>query len=183
MPTVKLLTMDNNEDCQILKTDSSQRYIVNDSDDWQFLFNNNSALANSNQILKLSAELNTNNLNSIRFIGYLYNQTTGTVDSSGSVTFKIYRIENILSPQWNEVLLTTINGSLMSNNYFFGSELINNLTGANLDGETTLMIEGTATRLNRTYRDRLYVNHLGVYDSIIRLRSDVDFLDITKLDE
>ena len=52
-----------------------------------------------------------------------------------------------------------------------------------MDGDTTLMIEGVAIRSGVTYRDRIYVNHLGVYDSIIRLRNAVDFLDITKLDE
>jgi hypothetical protein len=181
--TRKLLASDNNQDNQVLKMDNSNRYIVNDNKSWQFLFGPNSILDNSQQILKLAAELNTDTLNDIRITGYLFNTVTGSIDSAGTCVFNVYRVANSTNPAWDDILIATIPGTLQLNSYFYATETINNLTGANLDGDTTLMIEGVATRLNETYRDRIYVNHLGVYDSIVRLRNDVEFLDLTKVDE
>ena len=179
----RLVAHHNNSDNQWLKTDHNSRYIENDSTDWQFIFGPNSTLSTSIQVLKLAAQLDTNTLDKIRIIGYLYNPTTGNVDSAGAVTFNIYRVADTTAPKWSDEFITSFSGVLQSNGYYFNDTLINSLIGTSLDGDTTLMIEGVATRLGVTYRDRIYVNHLGVYDSIIRLRSDVEFLDVTKLDE
>jgi hypothetical protein len=45
------------------------------------------------------------------------------------------------------------------------------------------MIQATIVRLGITYRDRIYVNHLGIFDNVTRLRGDVEFLEVTKKDE
>jgi hypothetical protein len=45
------------------------------------------------------------------------------------------------------------------------------------------MIEATIIRLGLTYRERVYLNHLGIFDSVTRLKRDVDFLSISKKDE
>jgi len=37
-------------------------------------------------------------------------------------------------------------------------------------------------RWGRTYKNKIYINHLGVYDSIVRLKNDIEFLDISKQD-
>lgn len=178
----KWVAQNNSEENQWLKIDHGSRYIVNHSPEWQPIFNANSTLNNSAQILKLAAQLDTNSLDKIRLAGYLYNPIHGSIDNSASVIFKIYKVADLMSPQWDDQLIETTNGVLQSNNYYFKEIQISALSGVNLDGDTTLMIEGVATRLGVTYRDRIYVNHLGVYDSIVRLRSDVDFLDITKKD-
>lgn len=183
MAISRRLVAQNNEENRWLKVDHSSRYIVNDVEEWQFLFGPNSELSNGTQILKLAAQLDTNTLDKIRMIGYLYNPVTGNVDNAAGVTFKVYKVADITTPKWDDELITTLSGDLQSNSYYFKDILISALTGATLDGDTTLMIEGTATRLGITYRDRIYVNHLGVYTSIVRLRQDVEFLDITKLDE
>jgi hypothetical protein len=179
----KWIAQDENDCNQWLKIDHSSRYIINHSPEWQPIFNTNSTLSNSSQVLKLAAQLDTNTLDKIRMIGYLYNPVTGTIDSAAGVTFSIYKVVDITTPKWDDQLITSVGGIFQSNSYYFKDILISALTGANLDGDTTLMIEGVATRLGITYRDRIYVNHLGVYDSIIRLRNDVEFLDVTKLDE
>lgn len=181
--TIKLLATDNTEDNQILKVDSAQRFIINDSDDWQFMFGPNSAPSNSTQIIKIAAQLDTETLDSIRFIGYLYNPVTGAIDSAGGVSFNVYYVTKNISPTWGDNYITSLTGNLQSNSYYFASTTISSLIGTSLDGDTTLMIEAVATRLGRTYRDRIYVNHLGVYSSIIDLRNDVQFLNATKLDE
>lgn len=179
----RLVAHHNNSDNQWLKVDHNSRYIENDSANWQFLFGPNSALNTSSQILKLAAQLDTNTLDKIRIIGYLYNPPTGSIDSAGGITFNIYKVNDIASPKWNDELITSLSGILQPNSYYFNDILMSSLAGTSLDGDTTLMIEGVATRLGITYRDRIYINHLGVYDSVVRLRSDVEFLDVTKLDE
>jgi hypothetical protein len=179
----KLLAHDNNQDAQWLKIDHSSRYIENHNEEWQFIFNVDSQLTNSTQVIKIAAEFDTSDLNSIRLIGYLYNTVSGTADSASSCTFKIYRVENINSPKWNDLLVHTVSGSLEPNNYFYADVNLNQITGANLDGDTTLAIECLITRLGAQYADKIYVNHLGVYGSVLQLRQEVEFLDLTKLDE
>lgn len=180
MPIVRKLVAQDNEDCQQLKIDTLDRYLVNDSEDWLFLFGPNSSLINSNQVIKIAAEFDTTDLNSIRFIAYLYNPTDGSVDNAATCTFNIYMVTQ---PSWTENLLLTQSGTIQFNSYFLSDVSVSSLTPANLDGDTTLMVEAVITRLGDVYRDRVYLNSLGVYDSIIRLRNAVDFLDITKLDE
>lgn len=179
----KLIAQDESDENQWLKVDHSSRFIQNDCPEWQFLFGPNSSLSTGTQTLKLAAQFDTTTLDKIRMIGYLYNPVNGTIDNAASVSFKIYKVVDITTPKWDDQLLTTLVGIQQSNSYFFQDILISSLTGTSMDGDTTLMIEATAIRLGVTYRDRIYVNHLGVYDSIVRLRNDVDFLDITKLDE
>jgi hypothetical protein len=179
----KLIAHDNNQDAQWLKIDHSSRYIENHSEEWQFLFNLDSSLNTSTQVLKLGAEFNTQTLDKIRVVAYLYNPITGNVDNASSCTFKIYKVEDLVSPRWNDNLAYTVSGIQQPNQYFFQEIDLTSIPSVSLDGENTILLEASVTRLNVTYRDRLYINHLGVYSSIIKLRQDVDFLDITKLDE
>jgi hypothetical protein len=183
MATRKLVAHHNTKHNQILKMDSISRFIVNDSPKWQFIFNANSEFTNSTQVAKVTAEFDTSNLSKIRVTGYLYNPANGTVDNADSCSVKLFRVEKQVNPRWNEVLVTTLSTTQDANSYYFVDIDTSSITGANLDGDTTLMLEATITRLGRTYRERVYVNHLGVYDSIIRLRQDVEWLDISKLDE
>jgi hypothetical protein len=179
----KWIAQDNSEENQWLKIDHSSRYIVNHSPEWQPIFSVASTLSNSAQALKIAAQLDTNTLDKIRMIGYLYNPNQGTVDNAASVTFKIFKVTDITAPKWDDQLITTVSGILQINSYYFKDISISSLTGTSLDGDTTLMIEATAIRLGVTYRERIYVNHLGVYDSVLRLKKDIEFLDITKQDE
>lgn len=176
----RIVAQDDNDDNQWLKIDHNSRYITNDIDDWQWLFGPNSFLSSSKQIIKIGAQFDTETLEKIRLVAYLYNTTHGSIDNAATITFNIYKVEDLTNPKWNDTLLLTIPGIQQSNSYFFNEA---NLSGIDLDGEITLMVEAIALRLGVTYRDRLYVNHLGIYDSILKLRSDVQFLDLTKLDE
>jgi hypothetical protein len=45
------------------------------------------------------------------------------------------------------------------------------------------MIEATITRLGKEYKSSVYVNHLGIFDSMFRLKGEIDFLSLTKQDE
>lgn len=179
----KWVAQHDSEENQWLKIDHASRYIVNHVPEWQPIFNVNSTLTNSSQVIKIAAQLDTNTLDKIRIMGYLYNPINGTVDNAASIIFNVYRVADITTPKWDDQLITTLTGDLQSNSYYFKDINMTSLTGTSLDGDTTLMIEGVATRLGVTYRDRIYVNHLGVYSSVVRLRQDVEFLDVVKQDE
>lgn len=178
----RLLAQDSGDENQWLKVDHNSRYIANNEDYWQFLFGPNSSLNNSSQVLKLAAQFDTTTLDKIRLVGYLYNPTTGSIDNAATVSFSIYKVQDITNPKWEDNFIVTIPGVLQSNSYFFAEILTSSLPGTSLDGDTTLMIEGVSVRSGITYRDRIYVNHLGVYDSVVRLRQEDDFLFITKKD-
>lgn len=177
--TRKLIAQDTNEDNQWLKVDNAQRYIVNDNNEWQFLFGPNSEPTNSTQVLRIGAEFNKDTFDTIRFAAYLYNPVTGAVDNAATIQF---RVSLVTTPLWTENLIYTFNGTQLPNNYFFGN--INTTTLAPIDfyGGDTIMIEAVATRLSRTYRERIYVNHLGIFDNAFRIKQDIEFLDISKQD-
>lgn len=177
--TKKLVAQDDNDDNQWLKVDHSSRYITNDMDDWQFLFGPNSALSASNQIIKIAARFDDSTFSNLKVIAYLFDQQNASVGNAASCQFKFYQIT---TPDWTEVLLSTVNGAQLANNYFYLNPSLVSFSPINFFGGDTLMIEGTIVRLGVTYRDRVYINHLGIYDNVTRLRQDVEFLDITKKD-
>lgn len=180
MAVARRLVAQDGAETQILGVDNFKRYIVNHSNDWQMIFGPSSSLTNSVQVLKLAAEFDTADFNSVRFVSYLYNPVGGTIDNSASCTFNVYRVA---APGWTDTLITSFSGAILSNHYWFADVNLSALLPANLDGDTTLMVESVIVRSGETFRDRQYFNHIGVYDSIDRLRKDVDFLDITKVDE
>lgn len=177
--TRKLIAQDTNEENQWLKVDSAQRYIVNDSNDWQFLFGPNSEPTTSNQVIKISAEFNKETFDTIRFAGYLYNPVSGSVDNAASVTFNVYLVT---TPDWTETFISSVSGTQSYNNYYYASVNTSSLAPIDFYGGDTIMIEAVAVRLGRTYRDRIYVNHLGIFDNAFRLKQSIDFLDISKQD-
>jgi len=179
MPISRRFVAQDQDDNQILKMDHDSRYIVNNDPDWQFLFGPNSQLSNSVLILKLTAKFNEQSFDNIQIIGYLYDTFNASVASAGTGMFKIYRVQ---APDWTEVLISTVSGTQLANNYFYNNVLLSSLAPTDFDGGESIMIEGSLTRLGVTYRDRVYLNHLGVYDNITRLRADVEFLDISKKD-
>lgn len=178
--TRKLISQDAAEDNQILKMDSLKRYIVNDTAIWQFLFSPNSDFTASEHIIKIAAEFDTEDLDSVRFTAYLYNPNSGAIASGATCSFSVFKVS---SPGWSDVPVTTFSGTLLGNSYFYADLSLSSLLPFDLDGSQTMMIEATITRLSYAFRDRIYINHLGIYDSFLRLKQDVEFLDITKLDE
>lgn len=177
--TRKLLAQDSCEEHQILKMDSSKRFIVNTGKEWQFLFSPNSSFSSSNQIIKIACEFNKETFDGIRLAAYLYKQNTGEVSSSSTCQFNIYRVD---SPNWKDTFILSVNGTFTSETYWFKELLQSDIPSIDLFGGDTIMVEVVVTRLSETYRDRIYVNHLGIYDNITRARKDIDFLSITKKD-
>ena len=178
--TRKLLAQDSSEDNQILKMDSLKRYIVNSSEDWQFLFSQNSELTVSQQVLKIAAEFDSENFDRIRFSAHLFNPVTGSIDSASTCEFKLY---SVVQPGWFENLVTTFSGTIQNNSIFFSEIALSSVPSLNFLGDDTVAVECILTRLSNTYRDKVYINHLGIYDSLFRLKRKVNYLAVTKLDE
>lgn len=178
--TRKMVAQDDQDDNQWLKIDHASRYITNDMDDWQFLFGPNSSLSSSNQIIKLAAKFDDLTFNKIKLIGYLYDVKNGAIASGSTCELKIYKVSDTT---WEDVLITTLSATIQPNNYFYVAPDLSTLSQFDFSGGDTMMVEGAITRLGVTYRDRIYVNHLGIFDSLTRLKNKVTFLEVTKLDE
>ncbi len=177
---VRIVVAQSQKENQILKMDANSRYIINEEEQWQFLFGPNSSLTNSSPIIKIAARFDDDTFTKIKLVSYLYDSRATSIVNAASCTFKIFKVN---LPDWTETLVTTINGTQLTNNYFYINPDTSTLTPLDFFGGDTMMVESTIVRLGVTYRDRLYINHLGIYDNVDRLRKDVEFLDITKLDE
>lgn len=128
--------------------------------------------------VKAWLRFNSDTFDGVQLVGSLVRgKDTKTI---AGCTFKVYSID--LSNSWVETLRTTVSGTAISGNRFSASVLESALAPADLTGEITYKIEVDITRLGKTYSDVFYFNHLGIYDSFIRLKNDVEFLDITKKD-
>jgi len=180
MPITRKFVAQNQEECQVLRMDNIDPFVVNHGEEWQFLFGPNSALTTSNLGIKISAQFNTTSFDGIKLIAYLYEAQTGQIAALGTCSFYMYKVT---SSTWQDQFINSFTGSILPNSYFYKALTAGDLGGLDLDGETTIMVEAVGTRLGSVYRDRIYVNHLGIYDSVIRLRHDVEYLNITKLDE
>lgn len=175
-----LLAQNENEENQWLKVDHNSRFIINDSNDWQFLFGINSQLSTSSQIIKIGAKFDENTFDNLNLTAYLFDPQNGSIANAATCTFKIFQIT---TPDWTENLITTVTGTQISNNYFYNTTALSSISPIDLYGGDSVMVEATIIRLGVTYRDRIYVNHLGIYSNVTKLRQDVDYLDVTKVDE
>lgn len=175
----KLVAQDDNDDNQWLLVDHESNYIVNDMDDWQFLFGPSSLLSKSTQILKIAAKFNENSFDNIEMAAYLLDSKNGAIANSATAVFRVYRISG---SDWTETLVNTFNGAQLSNHYFYVNATLASLVPVDFQGGESIMIEVSVQRLGITYFERAYFNHLGVYDNLLRLRRDVEFLDVTKKD-
>lgn len=175
----RLVAQDQQYENQWLKVDHNSKYIVNESPEWQFLFGPDSTLSTSVLTVKLAAKFDATTFNNINLTAYLYDATKASPATAATCVFKVYKV---VDPQWSEVELFTSSGTLLTNSHFYANPVLSTF-GLDFQGGDTLMVEATLTRLGITYRDRVYVNHLGVYDSVVRLKQDVEWLDISKLDE
>jgi hypothetical protein len=95
--------------------------------------------------------------------------------------FKVYYVD--ADQNWSQTLVYTGSGTLQSGRWVLPATQANLGLSTELDGERTLMIEAILTRLGKEYKSSVYVNHLGIFDSLFRLKEEVEFLAVTKKDE
>jgi hypothetical protein len=126
----------------------------------------------------LAAKFDSENFDGIHMISYL--EKDSEILNIGTCTFNVYQVS--VDSNWTETLITTVVGTTIANRSIAIVNQID-LNPTELDGEFTLAISCDLIRQGLKFTKKIYVNHLGVYDSIFRLRQDVEFLDITKVDE
>jgi hypothetical protein len=130
--------------------------------------------------VKVWAKFNTSSFDGIQLIAWMENKDKNVI-SSASCEFKVYYIDT--TNNWNQTLIFTGSGTASGTRWVASPDQAALGPNNALDGERTLMIEANLTRWGDTYKNTVYVNHLGIYDSFIRLKNDVEFLDITKKDQ
>lgn len=169
----------NDKYIQPLKLRISDRLVVAPNADYNsiLLRNTHRRKDKSNIKVKLHCKFDTENFDGIQLRAFLSDDNINPI-SSGSCVFRVYKISN--DDLWTETLDETISG-VLSGSKFTAQVPQSNLT-IDLDGELTFSIEATLTRLGKEYKEKIWVNHLGVYDSIVRLRNKINFLSITKKD-
>ena len=180
MPITRKLIAQDNDACQLLNVNSSKRYIVVKSNDWQMLFNSKSSLGAPDLRVRGALEFDSDSFTKLRMAAYLYDQTTNAIGIGSSCAFKLYRVGK---PNWSEQYITDLNGAILTTNSYFYAEIDTSLLGVEVLGETTFMISVLIKRRGLDYYNRFYMNHAGIYDNCDRLKKEVDWLDISKLDE
>lgn len=93
--------------------------------------------------------------------------------------FKVYRVSNL---NFTKTLINTFTPTLSGQDWAI--TLTQSQLGSNeLSGAETYFIEAKGQRRAKKLRAQVYVNHLGCWDSINRLRQALEYAQITKLDE
>lgn len=103
-----------------------------------------------------------------------------TIKSSVVSQFKIFRVSDA---DWSETLVATVVPTEISFGVF-ASTVSQAMFGSNeLSGREVYAIEVRAQRRRQNFFSKIWVNHLGCFDSLIMLRHQVEFLNISKVDE
>lgn len=180
MATRRVRSILNDEDVQVLKLGAPNNLVQNlGEEDHQILF----SLARKPPIYSAHAwaKFDSIDFNGLHLMGYIIKNDKDIIHAA-NCTFRIYEIAT--ANTWAETLLYTAPGVQQVDGRF-----LLDVTQANLgitdwiDGERTFAVEIELSRFKKKFKKKVYVNHLGVYDSIIRLRQEVDYLFLTKLDE
>jgi hypothetical protein len=182
MATRRVRSTVNNSYVQPLKLRMGRKMVITPSASYNsILFTQNHRAHNpvlSN--VRIWAKFNTSTFDGIQMIAWLEDKDK-EVTTTASCEFKVYYIDT--TNNWNQTLIFTGSGTASGTRWVASPNQAALGSGNILDGERTLMIEANLTRWGEAFKNTVYVNHLGVYDSILRLRSDVEFLEITKKDE
>ena len=94
-------------------------------------------------------------------------------------SISVYRVSNL---DFSKTLIGSFTPTASGLSYVL--TLTQAQLGANeLSGAETYYLEANATRRLRKFKCHAYVNHLGCFDSINRLRQSMEYNLITKLDE
>lgn len=134
---------------------------------------------NEEKVGRLFAKFDGTNFDGVQMVFGLYKDFSAL--KCGSVSFNVYAVS--LDGLFTETFIMTKSGTEQSSGLFTAQITSAELGAIELDGERTLLIKATATRARETIKEFKYFNHIGIYDNVFRLRQDVDFLDITKVDE
>lgn len=128
--------------------------------------------------LNIHAKFNSNLMDGIQFCAELLNH--GVRTSSVITEFKLYSVN---TSSWVETFIANVSATQTSNGFFTGYIDQATLGSNELSGMETYKVSCVANRIRYSTSSFVYFNHLGCYDSIIRLRREVEKLESLKVDE
>jgi hypothetical protein len=182
MATRRIKSTLNNHYVQPLKFCTKTPLIITPSSSYNSILltkkHKSCILSTANKEMILWAKFKTLDFDGINLIAFINKENKKK--TIGSCNFKLFSVST--DDNWDEVL---IHEELVTNPGKSAKLHIPQaiLGSFELDGEFTVSVEAEIKIRDKTYKKKIYVNHLGVYDSIFRLQQDVEFLDITKVDE
>lgn len=129
--------------------------------------------------LQIWAKFNASTFDGLQFFAGL-TKDGYSFATAGSCTFKLYSIS--IDDNWTETLIATIPGTALPDKRWKASVSQAVLNPVDTTGEVSFRLHVEMGRVNKTYSEIYFFNHLGIYGSFIRLSQEVDFLGITKKD-
>lgn len=132
----------------------------------------------SHMELKIHAFFDSDNFDGFRVKAWLDSNS-----KSLSFYMSAFDIYSVNINNWSETFITSKAATYSSDNTFIAHVTQSDIGSFETTGSEVYLIKVMGTRLRDKLGARAYFNHLGIYDSLFRLKQDVDFLDITKKDE
>lgn len=128
--------------------------------------------------LKLHAKFNVDTMNGIQIMARLHRN--GILSQSLVSAFSLYKVN---PANWTETFVSSVAASQASPGIFSGSIVQATLGSNEVSGGECYAVECQATRRRQKYLAKVWFNHLGCFDSLIRLRHSVELLESMKVDE
>jgi hypothetical protein len=181
MASRRVMMLTNNQYVQPLKLSFNNKKVITPNAAYNSIVTKVSFEKPTNKDFKVKAwmRFNSDTFDGVQMVGSLFRGKSNKTITS--CTFRIYSVD--VDNTWAETLLVTATGSDVGDNKFSASTSESSLAPTALTGELTYKMEVEITRLGKIYTDIFYFNHIGIYDTTVRLRKRIDFLAITKLDE
>lgn len=134
--------------------------------------------SNENTIsVNIHARFNTSTMNGIEIETSL---SKDKVITSNLASTKLYILAD---SGFAKTFITDVTMTESSTGIFTGAVNQATLVLNELSGRETYFLECKFTRIRKKYSKGIYFNHLGCYDSIIRLRQSTELLEANKVDE
>jgi len=126
--------------------------------------------------VNIHARFNSGNMNGIEIQASLFKNK---VITSSLVSAKLY----VLSDSgFTKTFIADVTMAESSTGLFVGTVNQATLALNELSGRETYFIECRFSRIRKKYYNGVYFNHLGCFDSILRLKQKTELLEITKVD-
>jgi hypothetical protein len=124
------------------------------------------------------AKFDAENFDGIQLISAL--SLNGRDKSISSAEFTVNSIS--IDDMWTETGIGVFIGT-QAGKKFIASVPQSALDPVILSGDVSLKIDVKITILNNVYKDYFYINHLGIFDEMVRAKNKIKFLELTKADE
>lgn len=182
MATRRIKVTTNNKYTQTLKLKTGRKLVLTPNNDYNSVLftSRHRATSPKEYQVNLWAKFAQDDFDGIHIRAFI--EKDSEIFQSANYTFDVYTVSR--DSNWAETFVITKPGVILADGSYKCQVVTSEFPSTvDIDGELTLAIKVNCSRIGRKYTKKIFINHLGVYDSIVRLKQDVEFLDITKLDE